>query len=129
MDETSRAVLYLLYEGRTHNEIIDLHPNLTMLDISRAAGEGLRALEEEAKVRVETREERIMRVRQTHPHAFEPWTLEEDARLMLRWKSREVSLQALSRSFGRPSGSLRMRLEKLLGEDWRDKGGPAKKSV
>ena len=122
-DETSRAILYLLYEGRTFDEIFQLHPHLTVLDVSRAAGEGLRALEEEAEVRVETRAERIARVRQTHPRAFEPWTETEDARLVTRWKSREVTLAALARAMERPSGAVRMRLEKVLGEGWREKGG------
>lgn len=127
-DETSRAVLYLLYEGRTFDEIFQLHPNLSVLDISRAAGEGLRALEEEAKARVETREERIARVRLRHPHAFAPWTEDEDARLVLRWKARDVSLAELSRALGRPSGAVRMRLEKLLGGEWRERGGPRPKA-
>jgi len=125
-DETSRAILYLLYEGRTFDEIFQLHPNLTVLDVSRAAGEGLRALEEEAKQRVETREERIARVRQRHPRAFLPWSEDEDARLVTRWRSREVRLAELARAMGRPSGALRMRLEKLLGEGWREDGGPAR---
>lgn len=47
MNETSRAILYLIYEGRTFDEVFQLHPNLTVLDIARAAGEGLRALEAE----------------------------------------------------------------------------------
>lgn len=122
-DETSRAILYLLYEGRTFDEIFQLHPNLTVLDLSRAAGEGLRALEEEAKQRVETRAERIARVRLRHPRAFQPWTEAEDARLVTRWKSREVKLAELARAMERPSGAVRMRLEKLLGEEWREKGG------
>lgn len=122
-DETSRAILYLLYEGRTFDEIFQLHPDLTVLDVSRAAGEGLRALEEEAKLRVETREERIARVRLRHPRAFEPWTEAEDARLVTRWRSREVKLAELARALGRPAGAVRMRLEKVLGEEWRKMGG------
>ena len=117
-DETSRAILYLLYEGRTFDDIFQLHPNLTVLDVSRAAGEGLRALEEERSLRVETREERIARVRERHPNAFRPWSEDEDARLLLRW-AQTPKLAELSRAFGRPTGALRMRLEKLLGPQWR----------
>jgi hypothetical protein len=123
-EETSRAILYLLYEGRTFQEIFDLHPNLTVLDVSRAAGEGLRALEEEAKVRVESREERIARVRQKHPQAFMPWSEEEDARVALRWQE-GARLAEIAHATGRPAGAIRMRLEKLLGEGWREAGGPA----
>lgn len=121
-DETSRAILYLIYEGRTFDEIFQLHPNLTVLDVSRAAGEGLRALEQEASLRVETRAERIARVRQKHPRAFEPWAEEEDARLALRWKE-GASLAELGRAVGRPSGAVRMRLEKLFGSAWREAQG------
>lgn len=112
VDETSRAILYLLYEGRTFDEIFRLHPNLTVLDVSRAAGEGLRALEEEARTRVETRAERIARVRERHPRAFEPWSEEEDARLALRF-GEGASVAELTRALGRPRGALTMRLEKL----------------
>lgn len=117
-DETSRAILYLLYEGRTFEEIFELHPNLTVLDVSRACGEGLRALEEEATVRVETREERIARVRKTHPRAFLPWDEEEDVRLALRWRE-GASIAELCRALERPRGAVTMRLEKLFGEGWR----------
>lgn len=119
-DETSRAILYLLYEGRTFDEIFQLHPTLTVLDVSRAAGEGLRALEEERQARPETREERIARVRQRHPRAFVPWTEDEDARLTLRWQE-GASIAELTRALERPRGAVTMRLEKLLGPSWRAK--------
>lgn len=117
-DETSRAILYLLYEGRTLDEVFQLHPNLTVLDVSRACGEGLRALEEEAKTRIETREERIARVRLRHARAFEPWDEEEDVRLALRWRE-GTTVAELCRALGRPRGAVSMRLEKLFGTEWR----------
>jgi len=121
-DETSRAILYLLYEGRSIDEIFELHPNLNVLDVSRACGEGLRALEEEAKTRIETRDERIARVRERHPRAFLPWDEEEDARLALRWRE-GTTIADLSRATGRPRGAVTMRLEKLLGAHWQSGGG------
>lgn len=111
-DETSRAILYLLYEGRAADEIFQMHPNLTAFDLARAAGEGLRALEEEAKLRVETRDERIARIRQRHPRAFLPWSEEEDARLALRWQE-GASVAELMRALARPRGAITMRIEKL----------------
>lgn len=117
-DETTRAILYLLSEGRTFDEIFELHPTLNVLDVSRAAGEGLRALEEERTLRVETRAERIARVRETHASAFQPWSEADDALLLARWEE-DASIAALSRAFGRPTGAIRMRLEKLLGPGWR----------
>lgn len=111
-DETSRAILYLLYEGRTFEEIFERHPQLSVLDISRACGDGLRALEEERTTRLETRAERIARVRLQHPRAFEPWSEDEDARLALRWQE-GASVAELCRAFGRPRGAVTMRAEKL----------------
>lgn len=119
VDETHRAVLFLLSEGRTFDEIFDRHPNLTPFDIALAAGDGLRALESEGAARPESREERIARVRVTHPRAFTAWDEEEDARLVLRWRE-GTRLVDLSRATGRPPGAVRMRLEKLLGPGWRE---------
>lgn len=111
-DETARAILYLLYEGHDVPEILDLHPTLTRDDVARAAGEGLAALEGAAAPRVETREERVARVRQTHPNAFAPWSPDEDRRLREEFDA-GAGVAALARAFGRPSGAIRMRLEKL----------------
>lgn len=110
-DETSRAILYLLYEGHTHEEILALHPTLTPDDISRAAGEGLAALETAAQSRVESRAERIARMRLTHPNAFAPWSREDDHRLLtLAGENRTV--RQIAAELGRHAGAIRARLEK-----------------
>ena len=111
-DETSRAILYLLYEGHTHEEILALHPTLTRDDIARAAGEGLAALETQGLARVETRAERIARMRVTHPNAYAPWTREEDARL-LAMAMEDRTVRQMAAELGRHAGAVRARLERL----------------
>ena len=127
-DETSRAILYLLYEGRTFDEIFQMHANLTVLDVSRAAGEGLRALEEEATARPETRDERIARIRLRHARAFLPWSEEEDARLALRWHE-GVSVAELCRILERPRGAITMRLDKITAKPAKDDAAKRAKST
>lgn len=111
MDETSRAILALLAEGRTLDEIFAEHPNLTTFDVMAAAAEGLSALEA-------PREARIRAARERHARVFEPWTEEEDARLLLRW-SEGAKLADLGRALQRPPGAIRMRLERHLGAKFR----------
>ncbi len=110
-DETSQAILYLLYEGHTHEEILALHPTLTRDDIARAAGEGLAALETAGSARVETRAERIARVRVTYPNAFMPWSAADDA-LLLTMASEGRTLRQIAAELRRQPGAVRMRLEK-----------------
>lgn len=107
MDETHRAILYLLSIGETPDAILRAHPKLTREDVQAAAAEALRALE-----LGETREQRVARVRARHPHAFEPWTPDEDRALSEEFRA-GATVAALSRAFGRPPGAVRMRLEKL----------------
>lgn len=112
--DTTRAILYLLSEGRSPRAIVQANPGLSMLDVQAAAAEGLAALE---APRVETRDERIARVRMTHPHAFEPWSAQDDAYLKEEFAA-GATIAALGRAFGRPPGAIRARLEKL-GVAWR----------
>jgi hypothetical protein len=106
--------LFLLSQGETPRKILDTHPALTMLDIKGACAEGLAALE---APRVETREERIARVREKYPHAFESWSAEDDRTLRAEFAN-GASIAALGRAFGRPPGAIRARLERL-GVEWR----------
>ena len=107
MHETSRAILYLLSIGESTDAILRAHPKLGPEDLQAAAAEALRALE-----LGESREARVARVRETHPHAFEPWSAREDDELVTEFRA-GATVAALARAFGRPPGAIRMRLEKL----------------
>lgn len=107
VDELARAILLLLREGRTCEDILRERPDLTRAHIQAAAGEALRLAEAG-----ESRAERVARVRRRHPHAFEPWTDLED-RLLVEGFLEGTPIAALGRTFGRPPGAIRMRLQKL----------------
>lgn len=108
----TRVILGLLASGHDVPEILKLHPDLSRNDVARAVGEGLAALEGTLGGRVETRAERIARLRVKHPRAFEPWNAQEDAALVEEFRA-GATVAALGRAFGRPAGAIRMRLQKL----------------
>lgn len=117
-DETSRAILSLIAQGHDVPDILAQHATLTPEDVQAAAAEALRTLEEGP--RVETRAERIERLRQRWPNAYAPWTDDEDARLVQRWDE-GARLAPLSRELGRPPGAIRARLERHLGPRWHER--------
>jgi DNA-binding NarL/FixJ family response regulator len=71
------AVLRLISQGRTYEQILSLHPEMTYLDIFSAAQEALEATAPTGGTRVEGGYE----VREPRPHPSEPWSAAEDAEL------------------------------------------------
>jgi ATP-dependent DNA helicase PIF1 len=60
-------------------------------------------------------QEKIEKMRQTHPNAFKPWKALEDKTLLELWaEGRSVS--ELAKKLGRQDGSIRARLKKHFGE-------------
>ena len=72
--------------------------------------------------RVESRDERIARLRQTWPRAYEPWETDEEATLLTLY-GEGASAASIASELGRPPGATRRRLEHLLGSRWRDRRG------
>lgn len=120
-DETTRHILRMLSEGRTQEEVLRLRPELTKEDLAAAAAAALEAMEGAKERRGESRQERVARLRQTHPRAYEPWTDEEDARL-LRRHDEGARIAELAREMGRPPAAVRARLDRWLGPSWRTRG-------
>ena len=71
------AVLRLISQGRTYEQILSLHPELTYLDIFSAAQEALEATAPTGGTRTEGGYE----VREPRPRPSEPWSAAEDAEL------------------------------------------------
>lgn len=61
---------------------------------------------------MESREERISRVRVRYPNAFSSWLPEDDAALR---EAFDAFVREQSARFGRPAGGVRMRLDHLRG--------------
>lgn len=61
-------------------------------------------------------QEKIARMRETHPNAYRPWTDQDDALLKQEFQN-GATVHALSQKLGRHEGSITMRLQKHFGED------------
>lgn len=64
------------------------------------------------KLTEEKREKEITEARKTHPKAFMIWSPEEEKKLEKDFK-KGIDIEALTKSFGRSSGALLSRLEKM----------------
>jgi hypothetical protein len=60
--------------------------------------------------------EKIAKMRETHPNAFKPWSTEDDDRLKLLFTDGKP-LDHLVKEFGRHPGSIKARLKKHYGDD------------
>ncbi len=62
--------------------------------------------------------DKITKMRQSYPNAFKPWTPADDKKLVGLFSNGDsVSIQELTKIFGRHPGSIRARLKKHFGED------------
>ena len=61
-------------------------------------------------------QEKVAKMRETHPNAFKPWVVEDDERLKKMFEDKK-KLDELVAEFGRHPGSIKARLKKHFGED------------
>ena len=134
LSEQASRILGLIAEGRSYDQILQQHPELTYFDIFAAAREAVdlsqaapveltpqgivpfRAPEGHGEGTESTQPKRlpayIERARSTHRRAWARWTREEDARLtslFQQGQSRAEMVEAL----GRQPGAIKSRLVKL----------------
>lgn len=55
----------------------------------------------------------IEKIKENHPNAYEPWTIDEDEKLVALFREGK-SVQELSQLFGRTKGAIRARINRLL---------------
>lgn len=60
--------------------------------------------------------DKIAKMRETYPNAYKPWEVSQDNQLMQEFQSGKT-IKQLSKQLGRHEGSIKMRLQKLFGED------------
>lgn len=60
--------------------------------------------------------DKIAKMRETYPNAYKPWEVAQDNELMQEFQNGKTVKQ-LSKQLGRHEGSIKMRLQKLFGED------------
>jgi len=104
------AVLELIAEGNTYEQILAAHPDLKYPDIFRAAEEALgMALNEPAPVRAA---KTLGEHRQRHARAYEKWTEHEDETLGALVRSGGTVAQIAGR-LQRNRGAIRSRIVKM----------------
>jgi DNA-binding NarL/FixJ family response regulator len=107
LSSRSAAVLKLMAEGHTYEQILALNPELTYLDIFSAAREALEVAGEVPSAY----EERLAKIRQVHPRAYEKWTEEEDAKLA-QFVQSGYSVDEIASQLQRQPGAIRSRMLK-----------------
>ncbi len=60
--------------------------------------------------------EKVAKMRETHPNAFRPWKDEDDQVLKSMWE-KDQDLKAIEKKLGRHPGSIRARVKKHFGDD------------
>ncbi len=103
----SIAVLSLIADGHSYSQIVDGHPNISYLDIFRAAEEALRLNETDSDY-----QQRMSEIKAKHPRAYEKWSDEEDNELRTLFR-RGVKSKEAAEHFGRQPSAITSRLSKL----------------
>lgn len=111
LSRRSAEVLRLISQGHTYEQILSIHPEMTYLDIFRAAGEALEALETPAR-ESSAYEERLSRVRESHARAYDKWTPSEDAELS-RLAAMGESAEEIAKRLQRQPSAVRSRMTRL----------------
>ena len=111
LSRRSTEVLRLISQGRTYEQILSIHPEMTYLDIFHAAGEALEALSAPSQGR-SAYEERLSRVRESHTRAYDRWTPSEDAELA-RLAAMGESVEEISARLQRQPSAIRSRMTRL----------------
>ncbi len=111
LSRRSVEVLRLISRGRTYEQMLSLHPEMTYLDIFRAAEEALEM--SEPTERTESGyTERSAKIRQKHAHAYENWSPSEDAELA-RLTAMGESAEEIAGRLRRNPGAIRSRMTRL----------------
>jgi hypothetical protein len=107
LSEKSFAVLSLIADGLSYEQIIDNHPEITYPDIFKAAEEALSHNESESKYK-----ERMVAIKSRYPRAYKKWTDDEDRKLSLMHAQGD-KVAIIAKALERQPSAIRSRLAKL----------------
>jgi DNA-binding NarL/FixJ family response regulator len=108
LSSKSVAVLKLIADGHSYEQILAAYPTLTYPDIFGAAQEAL-ALSGEVST---AHQLRMARIRAKHPRAYEKWSEEEDQQLQQLVQA-GVRAKDIAAQLQRQPSAIRSRIEKL----------------
>lgn len=86
LSDKSRAILKAIAEGHSYDQMLSSGLGSSYHDIFQAAAEALNAAAEALNImgyatNVTAYDQRVAAIRQRHPHAYEPWSTEEERQL------------------------------------------------
>ena len=100
-------MLGLIADGHSYGQIVDGHPDISYLDIFKAAEEALRLNESQPAY-----QDRMEEIKRQYPRAYERWEDEEDARLTAMHEQGRTTAE-MAEQLERQSSAIRSRLAKL----------------
>lgn len=109
LSDKSKNILELIAKGNDYSQILSKYPQHTYLDIFNSAKEALELL---ASSSDSAYQERLLKIREKHPRAYEPWEEIEDNRLTTLFTA-NTPVREISEIMGRQEGAIRSRLQKL----------------
>jgi len=101
------AIMELIAEGYSYDQILRAYPDMTYQDIFAAAEEVLRVGQGATPPA-----DRLAQVRQRHPRAYEKWTPDEEVRLRELLQAGHTVAQ-IAGTLGRQRGAIRSRIIRL----------------
>ena len=116
LSEKSRHILEQIANGCHYDKILAGDDSLTYLDIFNAAREVLNVIDEltteDGNQEKSNYQQRVEKIREKHPRAYEPWSEEEESRLINMYQTGD-SIRSISSALQRQRGAIRSRIEKL----------------
>lgn len=103
------AVLLMVAEGHTYEQVLAAYPALTYLDIFQASQEALALLGEGPPSGYL---KRIAEIKKANPRAYEKWTEGEDEKLIQAVKD-GIATKVIAQAHGRQPSAIRSRMVKL----------------
>jgi hypothetical protein len=103
------AVLLMVAEGHTYEQVLAAYPALSYLDIFQAAQEALALLGEGPPL---GHVKRMVEIKKANPRAYEKWTEEEDEKLIQEVKG-GIPTKVIAQAHERQPSAIRSRMVKL----------------
>jgi len=108
LDEQETAILGMIGQGCTYEQVLASKPGLTYLDIFAAARSALKIAEERRNAYAE----RMKEIRQVYPRAYDKWTDEEEEALKTLVSSGR-NTEEIAEALQRQPGAITSRMNKL----------------
>ena len=108
LSANARTILELIAEGHSYEQILKFNEMFTYLDIFNAASEALKL----DAVESSDYHQRLSRVREAHPRAYEKWTPDEEAQLAELFRSGK-NTRYIADELQRQPGAILSRLRRL----------------